>query len=479
MATVTCPSAAADERPVAHDPGSARPLLTILALGAALRLALWAAALEMPLNIWDERDYDTLAVNLVRHGEFAFTPGTPATLRPPLYPAVVAGVYAVFGVQNYAAVRLLQAALSLINVLLLYRLGAEAHSRRAGLWAAGLFAFYPSLLGFNNLLLTETLFTLLLCAFVYLTVRALRTGSLPGLAAAGLALGLAALTRSVVWLFPPVLAVFLLVAWRGTLGRRALAALGVVAAFALTVAPWAVRNTRLEKTFVAIDTMGDRNFMMGNYEYTPLYRSWDAMSMQGEKSWDHLVTRRFPPQERATQGLMDKCALRMGLEFVRENPGLTLKRDVIKFFQFWGLERELVAAMGRGYFGSLPKPAFVLFAALIFGGFAAALVAGVFGAVLCPPADWRAHVLLLLVIGFVCAMHTLVFAHSRYHLPLMPLVLSYAAAALSRARGVWARRGRWQFRLAAGLSAAFVAGWVWEVVVVDGHRFFEALGNVG
>src|SRR5947209_5815372 len=92
-----------------------RPLLVILLAGALVRLALWGGALGQPLHIVDERDYNTLANNLLEHGEFAFVLGSPTSLRPPLYPAVVAGTYWLFGADNFQAVRLLQAILSLLN----------------------------------------------------------------------------------------------------------------------------------------------------------------------------------------------------------------------------------------------------------------------------------------------------------------------------------------------------------------------------
>jgi 4-amino-4-deoxy-L-arabinose transferase-like glycosyltransferase len=451
------------------------PLLLILAVGAVLRLGLWCWFDGRPLNIVDEQEYDALARNLAERGELAFEPGRPATIRPPLYPAAVAGIYLLFGVDNFQAVRLCQAGLSLLTVLLLYRLGAAAFSPRVGLWLAGLYCFYPSMLGLNNLLLTEVLFTFLLVAFCCALLRALRRASVGALLLAGVLLGLAALTRSVMWLFPALLAPFLLFAWEGGWRRRLLAAAAVTAAFAATVAPWAARNTRVEQTFVVIDTMGGRNFMMGNYRHTPLTRAWDAIALEGEQSWVHEVVANSRPQERDTQGKLDKLALRRGVKFVAENPGVTLERDVVKFFNFWGLERELVAGAGRGYFGQLSKAALLLLSAVIFGSYAAAVLAGVFGAVLAPPPDRRVHALFLLLIAFLCGMHTLVFAHSRYHLPVMPLVLAYAASAVVSRHELWQRRG-WPFRLACGLCGVFVLGWAWEVVFVDFQRFASLLG---
>src|SRR5437588_753867 len=136
---------------------------------------------------------------------------------------------------------------------------------RLGLWLAALYAFYPSLLGFNNLLLTEVLFTFLLSAFCYLVVLFFRREHLSYLLAAGVVLGLATLSRSVLWLFPPVFALYLLIFWKASWLRRLLAVAAVAVPFAAIIAPWAVRNSKLERTFVAIDTMGGRNFMMGNY----------------------------------------------------------------------------------------------------------------------------------------------------------------------------------------------------------------------
>src|SRR5947209_6075065 len=79
---------------------SMKPLAIILLAGVVVRLLLCVWFYDKPCRIWDENDYKTLAVNLLRHGEFSFTPGSPTSLRPPLYPALVAGAYALFGEEN-------------------------------------------------------------------------------------------------------------------------------------------------------------------------------------------------------------------------------------------------------------------------------------------------------------------------------------------------------------------------------------------
>jgi hypothetical protein len=115
---------------------------------------------------------------------------------------------------------------------------------------------------------------------------------------------------------------------------------------------------------------------------------------------------------------------------------------------------------------------------LICGSYVLALFAALFGVVLAPSDDRRIHLFLLLVIAFVCGLHTLAFGHSRYHLPLMPLVLVYAAGAAVCRRDIWARRRRWSFRLACGLCVVFVGGWLWGMIAVDPDRIRQLLCSI-
>jgi hypothetical protein len=60
----------------------------------------------------------------------------------------------------------------------------------------------------------------------------------------------------------------------------------------------------------------------------------------------------------------------------------------------------------------------------------------------------------------------------------MPLVLLYAASAWVHAREIWRRRRERSFLLAASLSGMFVLWWLWEILVVDGERYWNALRPV-
>ncbi|MGH7127542.1 MAG: ArnT family glycosyltransferase, partial [Planctomycetaceae bacterium] len=365
------------------------------------------------------------------------------------------------------AVRAAQAALSLLNTLIIYRLALVAYSRRTALWAAAGYCFYPSLLGFNQFLLSETLFTFFVSLITWVCAEALRRDSLRWLVVVGLLLGLGALTRSILWLFAPILSAYLFVAWRGRIRERLLAAVVPALLFGVTIAPWAWRNTRLHETPVLIDVMGGRNVMMGNYEHTPLERSWATISLvQGERAWHAVLLREHPQTTPLTQGQLDKLAMRHGIRFALQHPALTAQRTLVRFFNFWQLERTLVAGAQAGFFGDLSTVEKLGLAAVVCGSYAAAIFLGIFGAATAPPADRRLHALLLLTVLFPCAVHSLIFAHSRYHLPIMPIVLVYSAAAIVQFRSLGRPRG-WRFDLALLLCVILVLGWLRELVFVD------------
>jgi len=439
----------------------------LLVLALLVRLAVLPATADVGLWVADERHYHLLASSLVEAKGFAFESG-PTSLRPPLYPAMVAGTWQVTGGRSLQAIRFAQILLSVATAFLAFVLARRLYDQTAALWAAGIVAFYPSLFIASYLILTETLFTFLLLAHATLLVRLLQRPGLAVAAAAGTALGLAALTRSVLWPLPLLLVP--LIAWRASavLQRRVICAAVFTIGYLVVVTPWAVRNTRLQGVPVVVDTMGGLNLMMGNYEHTPHDRIWDAVSMSGERSWVWNLPALPPDGGRWTEGLKERWARQQAVEFMREHPGLTLWRAAIKFGDFWGLERDFVAGVQHGV---IRPPVWVtaLIAVTTTVAFPLVLWLAVLGVWLRPPSEWRAHLVLLLLVAVVCGLHTVVFGHPRYRLPLTPILAVYAGGAVSAQAWQWQRlRGGGVRSLGALATAAlFIAIWVAQFAVRD------------
>jgi hypothetical protein len=445
-----------------------KTLAWILSIGALVRIALvWRFGSDAP-TITDALDYNQLAVGIVENGSYVSQSGQLISLRPPLYPAVAAAIYKLFGLESYLAVSIFHGALSLVTVWLAFRLGTEVYSERVGLGAAALTCFYPSLLAYNQFFLSEVLFTFFVTAGALLSVKVLKTAGIGAAVLLGVALGLGALTRSVLWLFAPLLSLGLAMATHAGPGRRMAVATVTFVAFAATIAPWAIRNTRLQKTFTVIDVMGGRNVMMGNYEYTPRDRSWATIETEtGDRAWHRVLAAKTPGYSKLTQGQIDKAAMRYGVEYFFSHPWQSLTRSTVKFFNFWQLEREIVAGMRQGTLGSTPLGITIAVAIFVCAYYAITLFAALFGALMTPPADRSCHLLLVAWIAFPAALHAIAFAHSRYHLPLVPILTVYAAAAFVQRGTIIERRRTWAFATAGVACALLVASWMREFVILD------------
>jgi 4-amino-4-deoxy-L-arabinose transferase-like glycosyltransferase len=454
-----------------------RALWIALVAGLLVRVAILSTTTHLGTEIVDEQHYAQLAGSILAGRGFASDSGTPTSIRPPLYPGLLAAIWSVAGEQNLQAVRIAQIALALITAILVYRLGARVYGEQAGSIAAAAVWLYPSLLFFNFLILTETLFTFLLVAFLLLTVMLIQTPRAWLAAACGVALGLGALTRSVLWPVPLLFCPLLVLLIRQRMGRRLALSFLVLAGYLAVIAPWAIRNTRLQGVVTVVDTMGGMNLRMGNYEYTPEDRMWDAVSLEGEKSWVYGLTT-DPPGQPVTEGQKEKWAQSKALEYMRAHPVVTLRRSLIKFADFWGLEREFIAGIRSGMF--MPPLWFQIAASLLITvAYIAIVLAGTAGLWLAPPHDWRLQVVLLLPVVIIVGIHTLVFGHSRYHLPLVPILAVYGAALATERVPSFSVAPRSVWVGAAVTVVAMFAIWVRQVAVLDLERITSLLHHAG
>ena len=185
-------------------------------------------------------------------------PAAPTAFRPPGFPVLLGGVYAVVGVHSrrtrWTSGLVAEAALGAVTVALIGLLALALWGIAPGLIAAAIAAVYPPFLLAGTSLTSETLFLPLTLAALLCVLRYRHSRRLRWAVAAGIAVGLAALTRSngVVLAIPLAMGVF------GPWGLRnrhaaALAAASLAAA-ALTVVPWTIRNAVVMDHFVPVST---------------------------------------------------------------------------------------------------------------------------------------------------------------------------------------------------------------------------------
>jgi hypothetical protein len=427
----------------------------VVALGFGLRLD---AALNPSLDPGeativayqgnDSKAYADIAEALYRTGRYGTDQMRNPTDWSPAAPFFHAGVYFVTGGVHrdlgLAAVALLGAAM----VLLVYLLGRRLGGPAVGLLAALLAAVYPAFLDNSEQILSEPIAAFTLTAAV---LGFLWAGD-PGRRAwawllPGAMLGATALARPEYLIFAVLLGLVALVrvARRRAVRPGVVAAAMFVAAFALVLAPWTLRNYVVLDRFVPVTTGG------GKALFVATYLPGDGRQLRVKRE----LIRRFEHKQDVTdkevadtqmKDLLDKVArkypdlgrdaalAKIGREnfrkYVRERPAAYGRMVATKMWNVWR----------RGSGPTMRAGGWIAFHYAMLG------LALVGLAVLAWRRRWEALVLATLI-GGITVLGGLLLAVPRRNVPLMPLVLTLAAAGavwLALTAGGWLaeRRGR-------------------------------------
>ena len=256
-----------------------RVVLAAVLAGLALRLAFGLGYWRGQPLTHDEREYLALGSNLsAGRGFTADLPGErPHPLadrfgRAPGYPAFLAPV--VRGLEPLASgtlpssvptrVKAMQAVVGAFGVWLIAVVASRAAGPPAGAVAAVLAAVYPPLVWIPAFALSETLYVAVAMVLVLALGRLIDGPQPPANEArwallAGCLSGLAVLTRPATLFVLPLAALWL------ARGRRWRAALLLLVAAGLMVAPWTVRNWAAYGRPVLVASEGGITFWTGNH----------------------------------------------------------------------------------------------------------------------------------------------------------------------------------------------------------------------
>ncbi len=431
-------------------PRNSRAFLGALLL-ASLALRLWYWFLIKDTHLFtvpylDCHDYDVWARALVG-GDWGR--GEPYWMGP-LYPHLLALSYAVLGLGTSALV-LIQWALTLVNIVLVYELGRRWGGESLGLVAAALFAGYgPPVFyaGFRLMATVVTMFTLLIALQADRAARRPTARAWLGL---GLLVGIAATARGNVLALLPILPLLLL-ARRGLGARRAWRLTGAICLGAgLAILPVTVRNLTVGGDLVLLTSNAGVNLLIGQQtQYGGMFGPVSEVPQfefdpTGETLLEADLGREFSPSQ------VSRELTRRAVERVTDEPGGMLAHYARKAYRFWN-GYELPQIFSWNYWRHRHAPLrwfpvpFVLLGAL-----------GLVGAWTLQPLARR--IWLALIGGWFLGLLPF-FPTARYRVPVTPL-LAVSAAAWILAMLAARHEGRQRRLVALGVAglALLVALW--------------------
>jgi hypothetical protein len=133
--------------------------LLFLGFVAAAVINLAIFGFPHPRSWGDAQQYDAYAINLLSNHNYSINGSTFSAFREPGYPALLATVYSVFGVDNFTAVSFVQAFLVGLLAFVVYFFFSRIERSRWGLVAGFAIALFPYYGFYSAEILTETLFS--------------------------------------------------------------------------------------------------------------------------------------------------------------------------------------------------------------------------------------------------------------------------------------------------------------------------------
>jgi 4-amino-4-deoxy-L-arabinose transferase-like glycosyltransferase len=439
---------------------SLRALLFVLLIAFIVRAGVFAlVASQADATVYrspDSERYVKLAEALDETGDFAIGQ-QPEIARTPGYPLFLAGSKRAGELDVTAAC--FQILLSCATVALVYAIGRQFAGSAAGLAAAVLYTFSPLSILYVNRLLTETLFTFLVAAFVATLVRHLRSGGWCSLLVSAISLSASVYVRPIAYFLPPLAGLALLV--RGVVrsghrGRRLAQAVAFLVLALGTVAVWQVRNH--ERTgYAGFSSIADSNLYF--YQAAAIRaRQQGKPYYDVQKEMGYLDDLRYfqqhPEQVDWTTAERHAYLRREGFRAILRSPGayavVHLKGmarvlldpgsiEVLKLFRLYPssggellgqvVDKGAVAAM-RALRTERPV---AFWTTVVLGVWlAAVLLAACIGLLPRRDVPWPLILTLVLIAGYFWVLSGGPHSEGRFRHPMMPLICVLAGLALTR-----------------------------------------------
>lgn len=249
-----------------------RPIALVLIVLAGLALRVdhaWQGPVE---NLPDSAAYERIARGLHQNGAYEQVgPDAPAHPQPasnysPGLPFFTAAVFEVSGSDDVRIARILLALISTLAIPLTFLIGRRVGGDTAGLVAAGIVAFYPTLIVYSEMLLTEPLAGTLIAGAVLAILRARDQRRLAPWAGVGLLLGLTTMVRpEYLWVSLFVAVVLFGMEVRGGIGHAIRPVAVMLLVLGVVITPWTVRNAVEFDRLIPLSTGGGQTLYSGSY----------------------------------------------------------------------------------------------------------------------------------------------------------------------------------------------------------------------
>ena len=253
------------------------PFIVLAVLTLLFHIYLWKKTGVAEYG--DMLRYDAMSMHLALKGYLGFGSGPDAFVTPgyPLFVAFLMKIVFLFHGTNLSHIRLIheiyfvQQLISIVSLVLIYRIATVMMNRKAGLIASLLSVLYLPMSFVGNMLLTEVLFIPLLLATLYFFLLGKQKDSKRYYALTGLFLGLTTLVRPNV--IPLIILFVLIIYWpfmrekKAGLYKMVARSWPMLVAVLIVMLPWWIRNAIDFHHFIPLSTEAGNPLLAGGDPY--------------------------------------------------------------------------------------------------------------------------------------------------------------------------------------------------------------------
>lgn len=197
----------------------------------------------------DEKEYEMLGWNIAAGHGYSLSSTAPyelTALREPGYPLFIALIYRIFG-RRHIFVYLAQIILFYLTCVLTFRVCKEVFDAQVARYSAVLTAICPTLANYAVIFYSESFFTFLLLATIYVAILIRNTGHARWFMLFGIISGLAVLTKTAMIFFLPLTIVLYVLYIKKQRDIKIYLRNIIMSIFLFTaiLSPWVMRNYRL------------------------------------------------------------------------------------------------------------------------------------------------------------------------------------------------------------------------------------------
>lgn len=429
----------------------------IFGLALAVRIVHLIQIGEAPffsLLLGDSRGYDLWA-RAIAAGDWI---GGEVFYQAPLYPYFLGVVYLLAGDGEWT-VRIIQAAISAFSCVLLAGAAWRLFSRRAGIVAGSLLAFYAPSIFLDALIQKSILDLFFVCLALWLLARVLTDGGGKVVwLALGAALGGLVLTRENALVFVGAVVVWAALSRESVPRKSPLLAALFLAGLALPLLPVAVRNQVVGGEFHLTTSQLGPNFFIGNNpratgSYVALRAGSGDPALERN---DATELAELALQRELSPAEVSRYWTGRALDYIRSQPGDWF-RLVARKVLYVCSATELLDTEDQHTYADWSTPLRWTGRVCHFGVIAPLAVAGLWITWGRRRQLWLLHLMLLAYAGGLVAFYIV----ARYRYPMVPLLILFAAAAVAEAPRFLREvsRPRAGACAAAVLVAALLSNW--------------------